>query len=80
VPALLDLLHIHGILKMNIFFWIINRFSWINVLSRWFMEFWRELSPETKRELIETIVRYFQAILHKYYQYYKNSKDKNEDF
>ncbi len=44
------------------------------------MEFWRELSPETKRELIETIVRYFQAILHKYYQYYKNSKDKNEDF
>lgn len=39
-----------------------------------FLELWSKLSPEDKKKIIDAILKQFEKILRRFYQYYKDKQ------
>lgn len=59
----------YGVIEMGLADWLFK-------LYLWFKKIWDNLDEETKRKIIEAIIKSFEPILKKYYWHEKSSEDK----
>ncbi|MCB0197894.1 MAG: hypothetical protein KDJ65_38470 [Anaerolineae bacterium] len=50
-------------------------FNWLRRLFEWFLKIWNSLDDETKRKIIDAIIKAFEPYLGEYYQHEKQKTE-----
>ena len=57
------------------FYWLLGG-SVFGLIFRWLFKFWSSLDDETKKLIIEAVVKAFEEILRAFYKWWKSREDK----